>query len=113
MSDPFIGEIRMFAGNFNPVGWAICNGAQMSISQNEALFSLLGTTYGGDGRTTFNLPDFRGRVPIHTGEGPGLTNRPIGSQGGEEKVTLTVNNLAKHTHAWQASTATVSQSTPE
>ncbi|NEP11980.1 MAG: phage tail protein [Symploca sp. SIO1A3] len=113
MSEAFIGEIRMFAGNFNPVGWAFCNGAQMIISQNQALFSLLGTTYGGDGRTTFNLPDLRGRVPIHMGQGPGLTNRPIGSKGGAEQVTLTSSNLPKHTHAWQASEATVSQTTPE
>ena len=103
MTEPYIGEIRMFAGSFAPVGWALCNGALLQVSQNEALFSLLGTTYGGDGRTTFGLPDLQGRVPVHYGSGPGLTNRNIGAKGGVETVTLTVNNLPSHTHAWRAS----------
>jgi len=83
-ADPLLGEIAMFAGNFAPRGWAFCNGQLLPVSQNSALFSLLGTTYGGDGRTTFALPDLRGRAPIHAGQGPGLTTRPLGSRGGVE-----------------------------
>jgi microcystin-dependent protein len=83
-ADPFIGEIIMFAGTFAPRGWAFCNGQILPISQNEALYSLLGTTYGGDGRTTFGLPDLRGRVPVGPGTGPGLTPRQLGWQGGTE-----------------------------
>ncbi|MEZ4771045.1 MAG: tail fiber protein [Caldilineales bacterium] len=98
MSEPFVGEIRMFAGNFAPQGWAFCDGQLLAISENDALFSLLGTTYGGDGRTTFGLPDLRGRVPIHAGQGPGLSPRQLGSRGGQEMVTLTVNQLASHSH---------------
>jgi microcystin-dependent protein len=97
MSTPFIGEIRMFPGNFAPVGWAFCNGALMAISQNDALFNLIGTTYGGDGQTTFGLPDLRGRVPMHQG-----TGFPLAQQGGAETVTLTVNQIPSHTHAPQA-----------
>ncbi len=104
MSEPFVGEIRMFAGNFAPRGWAFCDGQLLAVSQNDALFSLLGTIYGGDGRTTFGLPDMRGRIPIHAGTGPGLSQRRLGSKGGAEKVTLTVNQLPSHTH-----TLTVSQ----
>ena len=85
-SDPYVGEICMFAGNFAPQGWAFCNGQLLPIAQNAALFSLIGTYYGGDGITTFALPDLRGRVPIHQGQGPGLTNRQIGQQVGVEKV---------------------------
>jgi microcystin-dependent protein len=96
--DPFIGEIRMFAGNFAPRGWAYCDGQLLSISQNDALFSLLGTTYGGDGRTTFGLPEMRGRVPLHMGQGPGLSSRPIGQKSGQERVVLSQNNLPAHTH---------------
>lgn len=99
MSEPFIGEINMFAGNFAPRGWALCEGQSLPISQNQALFSLLGTTYGGDGRTTFNLPDLRGRVAIQQGFGPGLTPRTLGQKGGSEDITLTVANLPSHTHA--------------
>lgn len=84
--DPYIGEIAMFAGNFAPANWAFCDGSLLSIAQNTALFSLLGTIYGGDGETTFALPDLRGRVPVHHGNGPGLTNRPIGQKIGVEKV---------------------------
>ena len=101
MSEPFVGEIRMFAGNFAPRGWAFCDGQLLAVSQNDALFSLLGTIYGGDGRTTFALPDMRGRIPIHMGSGPGLSNRQLGSKGGSEKVTLTTNQLPAHGHAFQ------------
>ena len=86
--DPFTGEIRMVGFNFAPQGWATCDGQIMPLSQNPALFSLLGTTYGGDGRSTFALPDFRGRTPIHQGQGPGLSQRDLGEAGGEEAVTL-------------------------
>ncbi len=103
MSEPYVGEIRMFAGDFAPRGWAFCDGQLLAVSQNDALFSLLGTVYGGDGRTTFGLPDLRGRVPIHQGTGPGLSNRRIGSKAGVEEVTLTVNQLPSHTHPLQAS----------
>jgi microcystin-dependent protein len=98
MSEPFVGEIRMFAGNFAPRGWAFCDGQLLAVSQNDALFSLLGTIYGGDGRTTFGLPDLRGRVPIHAGSGPGLSPRNLGAKGGAEAVTLTVNQLPSHNH---------------
>lgn len=104
MSEPFIGEIRMFGGTFAPVGWALCDGQLLAISQNDALFSLLGTTYGGDGRTTFGLPDLRGRVPIHQGTGSGLTNRAMGATGGSETVTLSADQLPAHTHTMNAST---------
>jgi microcystin-dependent protein len=99
--EPFLGEIRMFAGNFAPRGWALCDGQILPISQYDALFSLLGTMYGGDGRTSFGLPDLRGRAPIHAGSGPGLTPRPVGQKGGAETVTLTVNQLPAHSHQAQ------------
>ena len=102
MSEPFVGEIRMFAGNFAPRGWAFCDGQLLAVSQNDALFSLLGTIYGGDGRTTFGLPDMRGRVPIHAGSGPGLSPRRLGAKSGSEKETLTVNQLPSHSHDWKA-----------
>ncbi len=106
--DPFIGEIRMFAGNFAPRGWAFCDGQLLPIAQNTALFSLLGTTYGGDGRTTFALPDLRGRFPLHAGSGPGLTNRRLGEKAGAESHTLTTNQIPSHTHrAWADSTVGV------
>lgn len=98
MSEPFLGEIKMFAGNFAPRGYAFCNGQLLAVSQFDALFSLLGTIYGGDGRTTFALPDLRGRTPIHVGSGPGLTLRNIGTRGGQERVTLATNNLPAHNH---------------
>ena len=104
MSEAFVGEIRMFAGNFAPRGWAFCDGQLLAVSQNDALFSLLGTIYGGDGRTTFGLPDMRGRIPVHAGTGPGLSQRRLGARGGAENVTLTVNQLPPHGHAMQAST---------
>ncbi|MEP3437318.1 MAG: tail fiber protein [Hoeflea sp.] len=105
MSEPFVGEIRMFAGNFAPRGWAFCDGQLLAVSQNDALFSLLGTIYGGDGRTTFSLPDMRGRLPIHAGQGPGLSERRLGAKGGAEAVTLTVNQLPSHTHPAQGTPA--------
>ena len=99
MSEPFIAEIRIFAGNFAPRGWAFCDGQLLPISQNTALFSLIGTTYGGDGRTTFALPDLRGRAPIHAGNGPGLTNRQLGSKAGVETVALSESQMPGHAHA--------------
>lgn len=91
--EPFIGEISMFAGNFAPRGWAFCDGQMLPISQNSALFSILGTTYGGDGRTTFALPDLRGRAPLHRGQGPGLTDRPLGGKGGTESSTTDLSQF--------------------
>lgn len=105
MSEPFIAEIRIFAGNFAPRGWAFCNGQLLPISQNTALFSLLGTTYGGDGRTTMALPDLQGRAPMHPGQGPGLTARQLGEIGGAETVTLNETQIPAHAHALRASNA--------
>ena len=96
--DPLLASILLFAGNCAPRGWALCDGQILAINQNQALFALLGTTYGGDGRTTFALPDLRGRVPIHMGQGPGLTNYVIGQTGGTENTTLLATNLPPHTH---------------
>lgn len=96
--EPFIGEIAMFGYTFCPRGWTEADGQLLAIVNYQALFSLYGTTYGGDGRTTFGLPDLRGRVPIHTGRGAGLTNRPLGSSGGTEATTLTVNQMPAHDH---------------
>jgi microcystin-dependent protein len=92
-------EIRMFAGNFPPQSWAFCHGQVQAIADNTALFALLGTTYGGDGQTTFNLPDLRSRVPVHTGQGAGLSSYQLGQMGGTESVTLTAVNVGGHTHA--------------
>jgi microcystin-dependent protein len=104
----------MFAGNFAPRGWAFCDGQLLAVSQNDALFSLLGTIYGGDGRTTFGLPDLRGRLPIHAGHGPGLSERRLGAKAGEEKVTLTVNQLPSHSHTpVNASSAIADDFAPE
>ncbi len=103
MTEPFVGEIRMFAGNFAPKGWALCDGQLLATSQNDALFSLFGTIYGGDGRTTFGLPDLRGRIPIHHGHGPGLNNRDIGSRGGSERVTIGLSEMPSHTHSVRGS----------
>lgn len=102
MSEPFVGEIKMFAGNFAPRSWALCDGQLLSVSQNDALFSLLGTIYGGDGRTTFGLPDMRGRLPIHVGSGPGLTPRQLGQRFGQESVNLTAAQTPPHTHQLRA-----------
>ncbi|MCB1032393.1 MAG: phage tail protein [Acidobacteria bacterium] len=102
MSEPFIAEIRIFAGNFAPRSWAFCNGQLLPISQNTALFSLIGTTYGGDGRTTTALPNLEGRAPMHPGRGPGLTSRRLGERGGVETVTLTEAQMPNHTHTVMA-----------
>lgn len=101
-NEGFLGAITMFAGNFAPRGFAFCNGELLSVSQNDALFSLLGTIYGGDGRTTFGLPDLRGRTPMSEGTGPGLTPRRIGAKFGVERVTLTTNELPPHSHSFYA-----------
>lgn len=104
MSTPFIAEIRMFAGTFAPRGNAFCNGQLMSIASNTALFSLVGTTYGGNGQTTFGLPDLRGRAPIAAGQGPGLTNQTLGQMSGAAAVTLTTAQIPQHTHTLTAGT---------
>jgi len=113
MSEAFIGEIRMFAGSFAPREWAFCDGQLLGISQNDALFSLLGTTYGGDGRTNFALPDMRDRLPVHQGSGLGLTLKRIGSIYGIENVTLTSAQMPSHKHDFSATTdiSTVSDPT--
>ena len=99
MSDQFLGEIRIFGGNFAPLGWAECNGQLLSLSQNTALFSLLGTAYGGDGKSTFGLPNMQGCAPMQPGQGPGLTQRELGETGGEQYVTLLQSQMPSHTHA--------------
>ncbi len=96
--DPFIGEIIMFGGNFAPRSWALCDGQLLPINQHSALFSILGTIYGGDGRTTFALPDLRGRAAIHAGHGPGLSDRRLGSRSGTETTTIQIHNLPVHSH---------------
>ena len=101
MSDQFVSEIRMFAGNFAPAGWALCNGQLMAISQNTALFSLLGTTFGGDGRSTFGLPNLQGCAPMFFGQGPGLSLRVEGESGGEPTVTLLTTEMPAHNHQWK------------
>jgi microcystin-dependent protein len=105
MSDPFVGEIRMVGFNFAPEGWALCNGQLMSISQNTALFSLLGTFYGGDGVSTFALPNLQGRVPVHQGTGAGLPTYSVGEVAGAPTITLTTSQLPAHTHSLAANTA--------
>ncbi|WP_230772529.1 phage tail protein [Sphingomonas sp. Leaf4] len=112
MSDPFVGEVRLFGGNFAPVNWAFCNGALLSISEYEVLYTLIGTTYGGDGATTFGLPNLAGRVPVGQGAGPALTPRTIGQSAGEEQHTLTSLELATHTHGVVATTAAGSLTGP-
>jgi microcystin-dependent protein len=107
MSSPYVGEIRMFGGNFAPVGWAFCNGALMAIDQNDTLFNLIGTTYGGDGQTTFALPNLQSRVPIHVG--PGFA---LGQVGGAETVTVTTNQIPAHSHVPQGSANPGTQSSP-
>lgn len=102
MSDCYIGEIRMFGGNFAPVNWAFCDGRILSIGEYSELYSLIGTTYGGDGITSFRLPDLRGRVPIHKGDGPNLTSRPLGSAFGTETVTLETAQIPAHSHVVSA-----------
>ena len=112
MSEPFLAEIRLFPGNFAPTGWALCNGQLFPIAQNTALFSLLGTYYGGDGRTNFGLPNLQGCAPMHQGSGPALTPRDLGDTGGSEQTTLTVAQLAAHGHQ-MAAVASADQSNPD
>jgi microcystin-dependent protein len=112
MSEPFLGEIRMFGGNFAPAGWAFCNGQILSISANDALFALLGTTYGGDGTTTFALPNLQSRIPIHQGQGVGLSTYVIGQSSGVENVTLTTQQMPQHTHAANADSGSGGVSNP-
>ncbi|MBZ0305164.1 MAG: tail fiber protein [Anaerolineae bacterium] len=102
MAQPYVGEIRMFGGNFAPAGWAFCEGQLLPISEYETLFNLIGTTYGGDGESTFAMPDLRGRIPIHQGQGPGLSSYILAETGGVESVTLAVSQLPSHTHLYQA-----------
>ena len=109
MSEPFIGQISMFAGKFAPRNWAFCDGQVMPIAQYTALFSILGTTYGGDGVNYFNLPDLRGRVPVHVGQGNGLSTYVLGETFGNETTTLTINNLPNHTHAVNVATSVSNQ----
>lgn len=108
MAQPYVGEIRMFAGNFAPAGWMFCEGQLMPISENETLFQLIGTTYGGDGESTFALPDLRGRVPIHQGN-----SFILAETGGVEEVTLTVQQLPSHSHVFLASASIASDASPE
>ena len=109
---PFLGQIMMFGGNFAPRGWAMCDGQLLPISQNSALFSILGTTYGGDGRTTFGLPDLRSRSPMHAGTGPGLSPKTLGAKGGHETFTLTTNQLPSHSHSLVADNKNAKQTSP-
>jgi microcystin-dependent protein len=102
--DPFVAEIRIFGFNFAPTGWAACNGQLLPISQNTALFSLLGTTYGGDGKSTFALPNLQGNAPMHPGQGPGLSLRDLGEMGGSETVTLLQSEIPAHSHSLMANT---------
>lgn len=101
MGSPYLGEIRMFAGNFAPAGWMFCEGQLLPISENDVLFALLGTTYGGDGQSTFALPDLRGRFPMHMGSGAGLSSRTLAESAGVEEVTLTTQQIPAHTHVPQ------------
>jgi microcystin-dependent protein len=112
MSNPYVGEIRLVGFNFAPQGWIPCDGRLLAISEYDVLFTLLGTTYGGDGQTTFAVPDMRGRLPIHQGQGPGLSNYVIGQMSGVESVTLTGNQIPAHTHQAYATTAAANTGTP-
>ena len=112
MSDPFLGEIRAFGFNFAPTGWAFCNGQLLPITQNTALFSLLGTTYGGDGRVTFALPNLQGLAPIHEGQGPGLSLIDLGQTGGQTTVTLLGTEMPGHNHSVAASTTAATANVP-
>lgn len=111
MSDPFVGEIRMFGGNFAPLGWAFCDGQVLSIANFNTLFALIGTTYGGDGQSTFALPNLQSRLPMHMGNGAG-TSATIGEAGGAETVTLNINQIPNHSHSLLASTASGTAATP-
>jgi microcystin-dependent protein len=114
MSSPYVGEVRMFAGTFAPAGWAMCAGQLMPISQNETLFNLIGTTYGGDGQSTFAVPDLQGRVPVHAGQGPGISQvYQIGETGGVESVTLNTQQIPNHNHALLATTDFGQQAQPQ
>jgi microcystin-dependent protein len=113
MSEPFVAEIKIWAGNFAPRGYAFCNGQLLPIAQNTALFSLIGTTYGGDGRTTTGLPNLQGRAPMHPGNGPGLTSRRLGQKGGSETITLSVVQMPNHTHTLRATVSRGSASQPQ
>jgi len=113
MSDQFVGEIRIFGCNFAPFGWAMCNGQLMAISNNTALFSLLGTFYGGDGRSTFALPDLRSRVPVGQGQGSGLTNYTIGEMDGVESVTINSNEMPSHNHPFFGTSSSANDKRPK
>lgn len=110
--DPFVAEIRIFPFNFAPRGWAWCDGQLLPLSQNTALFSLLGTTYGGNGKSNFALPDLQGRAPMHPGQGPGLSLHDLGETGGSETVTLLESEIPSHSHAWRASISDGTSQTP-
>ncbi len=112
MADPFVAEIRMFGFNFAPTGWAQCNGQLLPISQNTALFSLLGTFYGGDGKSTFALPNLQGSVPVHQGQGQGLSERFLGEQSGTQAVTLLTSEMPVHSHTWNANAAPATLNNP-
>ncbi|OZY84694.1 phage tail protein [Cellvibrio mixtus] len=112
MSEAFIGEVRVFGGNFAPVNWHLCDGSLLPISQYEALFALIGTVYGGNGVNTFGIPDLRGRLPVGQGQGLGLTNRIIGQSFGSESVSLVTNQLPAHNHAFNATTDTAVAPSP-
>src|SRR3954465_15696905 len=112
MAQPYVGEIRMFAGNFAPAGWMFCDGQLLPISEYETLFQLIGTTYGGDGQSTFALPDLQSRVPIHNGNGPGGVNFQLSETGGVETVTLTTQQIPSHTHPMLGNTGNGTQNNP-
>jgi microcystin-dependent protein len=112
MADPFVAEIRIFAFNFAPKGWAFCDGQIMPISQNTALFSLLGTTYGGDGKSTFALPNMQGNAPMHPGQGPGLSLHDLGETGGSQFVTLLESEMPAHSHAIMSQNAPGNRTNP-
>jgi microcystin-dependent protein len=111
MAQPYVGEVRMFAGNFAPAGWAFCDGSLQSIAENETLFQLIGTTYGGDGQNTFALPDLRGRIPLHMGSNAGTTYT-LGQQAGTETVVLTPNQIPVHSHTLQAVSTAANKTSP-
>ena len=111
--DPFLGQIIMFGGNFAPKGWRFCDGSMLSVSANTALFSVIGTIYGGDGQTNFALPDLRGRAPIQAGQAPGLAMYHLGSSGGSEQQTLTVNQMPRHNHSMHGELASADKKSPQ
>ena len=112
MAQPYVGEIRMFAGNFAPAGWMFCDGQTLPISENETLFQLIGTTYGGDGESTFNLPNLQSRIPIHMGTGPDGTNYQIAEMAGTEQETLSTQQIPSHTHPFTVSTNPANTNSP-